>query len=148
MPLSPNALDLVRANLELLKEGERPRVISVGFLTAQQHAEINALREKEGKPPLEDPEILFLGRHFYESRSRDGYTIDDMLQMVSGALAEHSIAVAHPKMTGLLNETRRNDAYGGSVQDLAVLELYAKRPKAELFSVIPKGDRKPNTIQK
>jgi len=71
-----------------------------------------------------------------------------MLQMISSALAEHSVAVAHPKMTGLLNETRRIDAYGSSVKDLAVLELYSKRPKAELYSVIPKGDRKPNTIPK
>lgn len=148
MPLSPNALDAIRMNLELLRDGGRPKVISIGVLTEEQHLAINMLRAKEGKPLLENPEILFMGRHLYESRSRDGYAIDDMLAMIVSALSRQAVAVVHHKMTGLFNTDFRLDAYGNRVRDLAVFELYAKRPKAELFSVIPKGDRKPGKAKK
>lgn len=145
--LLQNALGLVRANLQLLKEGDRPRVVSIGYFTEAQHQAINVLRQSEGQPLLENPEILFMGRHLYNSRSADGYTVDDMVAMVESALSVGSIAVPHRKMTGIINYTHRTDVYGNRVQDLAVFELYAKRPKAELFSVIPKGDTKPNDIQ-
>jgi len=143
MPLNPDAVKIIRANLELLKEGGRPKVVSIGYLTQEQHKAINALRDKEGKPRLESPEILFMGRHMYASRSDDGYTIDDIIAMIESALCNESEAVPHAKMTGMINYKHRTDAYGNKVQDLAVLELYARRPKAELFSVIPKGDTKP-----
>jgi hypothetical protein len=148
MPLNPSAIDLVRANLQLLSEGGRPRFVSIGYLTEAQHQAINALRLAEGKPLLDDPEILLMGRHLYNSRSADGYTIDDMVAMIANALSTDSVAVSHWKMTGILNSTHRADGYGSQVQDLAVLELYARRPKAELYSVIPKGDTKPNDINK
>lgn len=149
MPLNKDGLDLVRANLQLLSLGGRPKMVSIGYLTEEQHAGINAIRVKEGKPLLEQPEILFMGRHFYESRSKDGYTVEDMVAMVESALSVESIAHAHHKMTGLMNHSSRGDSYGNRVHDLGVLELYARRPKAELFSVIPKGDRiKPNDVQK
>ncbi|NRR32613.1 hypothetical protein HSX11_20805 [Oxalobacteraceae bacterium] len=148
MPLNQNALKLIRANLEVLKKGGRPPFVSIGYLSVEQHQAINDLRQREGRPLLENPEILFMGRHLYTSRSADGYTIDDMLAMIASALSADSIAVPHAKMTGLVNYTHRLDAYGSQVQDLAVFELYAKRPKAELFSVIPKGDKKPKDIQK
>jgi len=148
MPLNPNAIELVRANLQLLSEGGRPRFVSIGYLTEAQHQAINALRLAEGKPLLDDPEILFMGRHLYNSRSADGYTVNDMVAMIANALSADSVTVSHWKMTGILNSTHRADAYGSQVQDLAVLELYARRPKAELYSVIPKGDTKPNDIQK
>jgi type IV secretory pathway VirJ component len=140
MPLYANALDLIRANLELVKAGEKPRVVSIGYLTETQHQAINAIRTKEGKPLLAEPMVLFMGRHLYESRSAQGYTIDDMVAQVASAMSEQSIAEAHHKMTGIRNHTPRDDGYGKQVKDLGVFELYARRPKAELLSVIPKGD--------
>ncbi|GIZ54072.1 hypothetical protein [Noviherbaspirillum aridicola] len=128
------------ANLTLLKAGERAKVVSIGYLTETQHQAINAIRQKEGKPLLVEPVVLFLGRHLYESRSADGYTIEDMAVMVESALSAESIAHAHHKMTGVMNHSSREDGYGNRVRDLGVLELYARRPKAELLSVIPKGD--------
>ncbi len=98
MPLALNALDAIRANLELLRDGDRPK--------------------------------------------------NDMLAMIANALSAQAVAVVHHKMTGIFNQEFRIDAYGSRVQDLAVLELYAKRPKAELFSVTPKGDRKPKERRK
>ncbi len=140
MPLYPNALDLIRVNLELLKAGGRPKVISIGYLTETQHQAINVIRTREEKPLLVEPVVLFLGRHLYESRNADGYTIDDMMSMIESALSADSVAHAHHKMTGIMNHSARDDGYGNQVHDLGVFELYAKRPKAELLSVIPKGD--------
>lgn len=140
MPLYTNAREIVRANLELLKAGERPKFVSIGYLTEAQHRAINDIRTQEGKPLLAEPIILFMGRHLYTSRSADGYTIDDMMVMIENALSANSIAHAHHTMTGIMNHSERSDGYGNQVKDLAVFELYAKRPKAELLSVIPKGD--------
>ena len=98
---------------------------------------------------MQEPEILFLGRHLFASRSADGYHIGDMIAMIENALAETAIVQAHQKMTGILNSQPRRDGYGNRVRDLAVLELYARRPKAELLSVIPKGDAiKPKDLRK
>lgn len=147
MPLYANALQLIRANLELLKAGERPKFVSIGYLTDAQHQGINAIREKEGKPLLDGPLVLFMGRHLYESRAiKDGYSIDDMMVMVENAMSDQSVAQGSNKMTGMMNHTRRADAYGNHVRDMAVFELYAKRPKAELLSVIPKGDTRNRPI--
>lgn len=140
MPLYHNARELIRVNLELIHAGDRSKVVSIGYLTEVQHQAINAIREREGKPRLDEPVILFMGRHLYTSRSADGYTIDDMIIMVESALSATSIAEAHPKMTGIMNHVPRDDGYGNLVKDLGVFELYARRPKAELLSVIPRGD--------
>ena len=45
-------------------------------------------------------------------------------------------------MTALKNPVQRNDGYGNNVNDLGILELTQRKPRAELFSVIPKGDGK------
>ena len=124
----------------MIANGQRPKVVSIGTLTAQQHADVNAHRAREGLPPLGDPEILFLGRHLYNSRHKDGYTIDDMIEQIVSALSIDAEVVPTQKMTGLRNPIPRADGYGNQVHDLAVLELTARRPKAELFSVIPRGD--------
>ena len=52
-----------------------------------------------------------------------------------------SMVIATHRMTALKNKTARNDRYGNQVCDEAVFELTLRRPKAELFSVIPKGDK-------
>lgn len=142
MPLHHNGRDILRASLETLKEGERPLVVTIGTLTNDQHAAINAYRTKHGLPPLVSPEIVFLGRHLYNSRAvKDGYTIDDILDMIESALADTAGVIASHKMTALRSIRSRPDQYGNHVTDEAVFELTQRRPKAELYSVIPKGDK-------
>ena len=149
MPLYENGLELVRANLALIAEGKKPSVVEIGYLTEDQHAGINKIREKEGQPLLLEPVILFMGRHFYESRTiKDGYTIDDMVLMVKSSLSELSIAHSSSYMTGIINENLRDDGYGNKVKDLAVFELYQRRPRAELYSVMPKGDKNNRPVDK
>ena len=140
MPLYANSASLIRANLALIASGQRAKVVAIGALTEAQHAAINAHRFREGLPALGDPEILFLGRHLYNSRHADRYTIDDMIAQIDSALSAHSEVIPTQKMTGLRNPVARADGYGNRVHDVAVLELTARRPKAELFSVIPRGD--------
>lgn len=140
MPLYQNAIGLIRLNLEMIQAGEKPKVVSVGYLTEVQHQAINQIRQAEGKPLLAEPLVIFMGRHLYNSRSADGYTVDDMLAMIESAMSSDALAHATHTLTGILNHNIREDAYGNKITDLAVFELYAKRPKAELYSVIPKGD--------
>ncbi len=44
-------------------------------------------------------------------------------------------------MTAIKNTRLRQDGYGNEVQDEAIFELIARKPKAELYSVVPKGDK-------
>lgn len=89
-------------------------------------------------PTVQCNEILYMGRHHYNSRAiKDGYTIDDLLKQIESALSESSV-VENNKV--LKNINLRDDGYGNMVEDRAVFEMTAKRPKMELFSVIPKGD--------
>ena len=140
MPLYADSHSLIRTNLQLIACGERPKVVPIGKLTALQHAAINAQRLTEGRPPLMDAEILFLGKHLFNSRHADGYSIDDMVTQIDSALSAQSEVLPTKKMSALCNLHRRADGYGNHVNDVAVLELSARRPKAELFSTIPRGD--------
>jgi hypothetical protein len=91
---------------------------------------------------------LFLGRHICEGRIlRDGYTIDDVVdQIASGMDAAATLLHKPPSMTMLENPNLRADRYGNLVRDRIVLECSARHPKAELFTVVPKGDlKKPTT---
>lgn len=142
MPLNPDARQILRANLEMLAQGEKPLVVTIGYLTAEQHATINEHRAKQCLPQLESPEVVFLGRHLYNSRAvTDGYSIDDILDQIESAMSASSMVIATHKMTALKNKTERHDRYGNQVCDEAVFELTQRRPKAELFSVVPKGDK-------
>lgn len=141
MPLLPEGRDIIRASLEMFDRGERPLVITIGHLTEEQHLAINAGRQQHGLPSLESREIVMLGKHLHKRRIiDDGYLIDDVLDQIEHGLSPTSRVIMNPKMTGLKNPTPRPDRYGNFVRDQAVLELTARRPKAELFSVIPKGD--------
>lgn len=143
MPLSPDSIEKIRANLEQLDNKERAPVINIGSLTEAQHRAINEHRASEGLPPLESPEVLYMGRHHYTSRSADGYTIEDMIEQIKSSMSPFSEFHKDPKKphaTALINNTPRNDGYGNQVNDLAILELTSRKPRAELFSVIPKGD--------
>lgn len=143
MPLYPNAEYLIRANLNEIAHGRRVRAVPIGCFTDLQIHTINAQKESRGLPPIEDPEIVFLGRHAYESRAlRDGYTIEDMVTQIACALASSAIATVSPRMTSIRSTELRSDGYGNEVLDEAIFELTARKPKAELYSVVPKGDRK------
>jgi hypothetical protein len=88
-----------------------------------------------------DPEVVFLGRHVYTSRAlRDGYTIEDIIDQIAGAMDAASVILQSPFMTAMENPNPRADRYGNSVRDRIILECTARYPRPELYSVIPKGD--------
>ena len=141
MPLYQDAQYLLRANLEAIAKGDRVRPVTIGKLTDTQFEAINAYRASAGLPGLENPEIVFLGKHLYNSRVKgDGYTIDDVMDQIESALAETAVAHLNPKMSALQAAVPRADRYGNMVLDRAILELTQRKPRAELFSVMPKGD--------
>jgi hypothetical protein len=73
MPLSQEAAALIRANLERLQNGNRANLVVIGHLTVAQLAAINDERYARGHPPIV-AEVVFIGRHVYQSRMiRDGY---------------------------------------------------------------------------
>ncbi len=138
MPLYDNAIDTIRANLEQLQNGKRPRFQAIGKLTDEQLETINQKQIEKGFPVVQCNEILYMGRHHYESRViRDGYQINDLIKQIESSLAESSV-IENNKV--LKSTVLRDDGYGNMVEDWAVFEMTAKRPKMELFSVIPKGD--------
>lgn len=151
MPLYDNAKYLIRANLEEVQRGGRVRAVIIGTFTPAQHEAINELKASQGRPLLESPEIVFLGSHLYNSRvTGDGYSLDDVMLQIDFALAATSLVVVpSPKMTAIRSTVRRQDGYGNDVLDEAVFELSQRKPRAELYSVVPKGDRiKPPRPQK
>ncbi|KND54579.1 hypothetical protein BPUN_4306 [Candidatus Paraburkholderia kirkii] len=99
---------------------------------------------------MEDPEIVLIGKHLHGSRIvRDNYTIEDVLTQITSALDAGSVVVSSRKMTALDAVDFRADGYGNMVRDRAVLELTQRKPRAELYSVIPKGDtNRPTERQK
>jgi hypothetical protein len=141
MPLFDEALALIRANLEELQKGARPRrVVAIGTLTDTQLEAINNHRHTLGYPPMV-AEIVFLGRHIYERRIvDDGYTIDDVIDQIASGMHVESVVFNTRTMTTMQNLTPRADRYGNLVQDQLVFECSGRHPKAELFSVVPKGD--------
>ncbi len=142
MPLYPNAQSLIRANLEALQNGKRVKGVAIGTLTATQLNAINAERAAEGGalPPILE-EVIFFGSHAYQSRVlQDGYTIDDVVDQVMSAMDAQSVVVTSTRMTTIQNPIPRADRYGNQIRDKAVLECTRRHPRAELFTVVPKGD--------
>ncbi|WP_114801206.1 hypothetical protein U0021_09005 [Moraxella canis] len=141
MPLYENAIQTIKNNLQQLQNGERPKFVAIGYFTDEQFAKINEFRIANDLPPLEQNEILYMGRHHFESRvKKDGYKISDLIQQITNAISENSKVIITQRMTAIQNQTPRNDGYGNLVTDRAIFELTTKKPRAELFSVIPKGD--------
>ena len=141
MPLYPDALVRIRTNLSMLETGQRPPVIAIGYFTPSQFREINAAREHHRLPPIAENEIVFMGRHLFESRRLgNGYTIDDILTQIQSAMSSSSRANVHSRMTAIENPAGRQDGYGNTVHDQAIFECTARKPRAELYSVIPEGD--------
>jgi hypothetical protein len=118
----------------------------LGEFTEKQWDDINAARRGLRLHEIESREIVFTGRHLYNSRTKDGYTVDDIWLQIESALAAAAAVFVNPKMTAVENPHGRPDGYGNTVHDRAVFECTQRKPRAELFSVIPKGDsRKPIT---
>ncbi|MGX5723308.1 hypothetical protein [Shinella zoogloeoides] len=141
MPLYKDAEKAIAENLLRLSLGERAPMIAIGHFTEVQFAELNVQRAAVGLHLLEDNEILFIGRHLYESRSRDGYTRDDMIEQILSAVSPTSVSFTSEIVTFTQNPNPRSDGYGNMVNDRAVFEMTKKKPKAELYSVMPKGDQ-------
>ena len=119
----------------------KPAIVSIATFTIKQFDDINAVRRGLKLHELESLEIVFMGRHLFKSRSAEGYTIDDMFLQIQGALGEQSLAIVNPKMSSIQAVVGRDDGYGNTVLDQAIFEMTQRKPRAELFSVIPKGDR-------
>jgi len=142
MSLLVNASALIRANLEEVARGRKAHSVVIGSFTAEQFAMLNQLKAAAQLPELESPEIVFIGSHVYQSRvQRDGYTIDDVILQIQHAMAVSAKVQSTVRMTALKSTARRKDGYGNEVLDEAVFELTQRKPRAELYSVIPKGDR-------
>jgi hypothetical protein len=62
------------------------------------------------------------------------------VKQIAGAMSPLSQLRISPKMTAIENPAAREGGYGNRVNDKAVLECTAKFPRAELYSVIPRGD--------
>lgn len=143
MPLYDNAIYLIEANLRELENGGKVRPVAVGCLTDAQLSIINQERASRS-PPMPEiiGEVLFMGRHAYNSRCiRDGYSIDDLIEQIKSAMAPSSVVRASPGMTTIESDSFRDDGYGNQVRDKIILECTSRHPKAEIFSVIPKGDQ-------
>lgn len=141
MPFCQGARAQILIQLERIQNGERVSIIEIATVTEEQHAEINFYREKFGLPVLELPRIVYLGKHHYNSRRQDGYTIEDMADQLESGLAAHSQVIATHKMTALQNKLGRADGHGNFVKDLVILELTSRKPMGEAFSAIPRGDK-------
>lgn len=97
------------------------------------------MRSAIGLPDLASATLVYIGRHHYRSRRRDGYLIADMVDQLVSGLAASSRVLLSARMTALQNPVARTDRYGNIVHDRAVLELTAHRPDIEVFSAMPKG---------
>jgi hypothetical protein len=120
-------------------------MIAIARFTDVQFAAINAGRAALDLHVLEQNEIVFIGRHLHTSRSKDGYHIEDIVTQIVSALSVEALAEIQTHVSCMQNPNARDDGYGNQVFDRAVFEMTAKKPRAELYSVIPKGDTiKPN----
>lgn len=149
MPLYHDAQDKIRYNLQKIQSGDRAPLVAIGYLTDFQFEQMNLRRAALSLLLLEQNEIIFIGKHLFSSRAKDGYTIDDVIDQIVSALSDHSVVNISPTWSRIDNPTPRPDRYGNNVMDRGVFEMTAKKPRAELFSVMPKGDNiKPINIKK
>jgi hypothetical protein len=147
MPLYENAEQLIRGNIAVIKRGQKPRAVVIGYLTEAQLHAINAYRSSRGWELIEK-DIVFVGCHVYDSRVvRDGYTEDDLLAQIRSAFSETCKLIPTHKMTVLQNPKQRESGYGCRVRDELTLECSARFPRSELCSVVPRGDKNHKPIK-
>jgi hypothetical protein len=141
MPLHPNAYDLMRTNLDGIRDRQRVHPVPVGTLSVTQVDAINAGRIRLDLNPI-IAEVLFVGGHIYRSRIlRDGYTVDDVIDQISSAMQEEAVVLDVAYMTAIENPNLRPDRFGNLVRDRAVFECSTRHPRPELISIVPRGDR-------
>ncbi len=141
MPLHDEATERIRAQLHRIAVKERVPLIDIGYFTYQQHQRINAERTLHDLPLIKLANLVYVGRHHYDGRIEQGYTIDDMvLQIQAATAADCDIFVAR-NMTVLRAPLPRPDGYGNQVLDEGIFKLTKNQDQLELFSVIPKGDK-------
>lgn len=139
--LVSNARDLLIEQLSMIKNGEKPKFITIGYFTNEQFDDINNYRKENSFPLLQSNEIIYMGRHHYNSRTSDGYCIDDLVEQIFSALQDTSKIKITKKGSCLVSSQPRKDNYGNDkIIDVAVFEFSAHKPRSELFSVIPTGD--------
>lgn len=145
LPLYEGMEVTLRIHLERIASGDRVPVIAIGHFTEVQFAAINEGRAALDLHVLEQNEILFMGRHLHKSRANDGYQIEDIVRQIMSALSVEALAHINTFVSYTQNPSAREDGFGNQVYDRAVFEMTARKPRAELFSVMPKGDLKKPT---
>jgi hypothetical protein len=149
MPLYDNAERLIRGNIAMIKRGKKPDAVVIGYLMDAQVEAINTYRRSRNWEPIER-DVVFVGTHVYQSRVvQDGYSEDDLLAQIKSAFSATCRYIPTQKMTVLRNPASRESGYGCRVRDELTLECSTKFPRAELFSVVLRGDRnhKPNKLR-
>jgi hypothetical protein len=140
MPLYADGLRKIRRNLFQIQDGVRLKVQKVGFFTAEQLTLINEARASIGLSGL-CPEIVFHGRHLYNSRCVEiGYTIDQVLEQIQSAFSDASVLDFSSPSTVIRNPNKRMDHDGIPVNDEVVFECTGRHPNADLYSAVPRGD--------
>ncbi|AOA71456.1 hypothetical protein BAY15_1022 [Stenotrophomonas rhizophila] len=141
MPLYDNAPTLILDQLRRIADGERVGIVEIGELTVSQFAELVRQKREMGHEPPASRMLVYLGRHHYDSRVRkDGYLPCDLVRQLEAALASTSVIETHRHMTAVVSTSDRDDGHGNKVRDRAILELQARKPRAEVYSVVPKRD--------
>ncbi|SRR6266481_1554875 len=141
MPLNKNAKNLILKNLLNIHRGRKAWPVVIGWLTDTQLFALNRERDRRGFPPM-CAHVVFVGNHIYDSRVKEnGYRFDDVIAQIESAMDETAVFREGPKMACLVSSKKRDDGYGNQVTDESVLECSTKFPRAELYSVIPKGDQ-------
>ena len=149
MPLYEDAEEKIRFNLLKIHSGERAPLVAIGFLTDAQFEQLNLRRAALDLHLLHQNEIILIGKHLFNSRAKDGYTVDDIIDQIVSALSAVSVVNISETWSRIDNPAPRFDRYGNTVNDRGIFEMTAKKPRAELFSVMPKGDNiKPISIKK
>ena len=144
MPLYAEGKGRILLQLQRLSRGEQVGVVEIGALTREQFDALCRQKCAMGHPAPGSPVLVYKGKHHYESRvGRDGYQLHDLVLQIESALGCDSTVVANRSMTAVVSAHLRDDGYGHRVRDRAILELQARKPRGEVFSVIPKGDVAP-----
>ena len=142
MPLHPEGRARILEQLQQIASGKPCKVVEIGRLTDQQFDALCRLKRELGHPLPGSPELVYDGRHHYKGRVvKDGYQITDLLLQIEAALASSSTIEIEKHMTAVVSASLRNDGYGNMVRDRVILELQQRKPRGEVYSAIPKGDR-------
>jgi hypothetical protein len=148
LPLFADGARKIRQNLQRASRGERPGLVGIGYLTEEQLTLLNLERARIGFPALKG-QVIFRGTHVYESRCvRDGYTVEEVIFQIQEAFSLEATVHYTGGPTSLRSVKTRQGQGGTLIRDEVVFECTSKYPKAELFSVIPRGDGKKSPQRK